>query len=461
MMRKLLSILLIVFMFLASAAKINFIYADEDDEDYTEESYDEDDDDDDDDKSDYEKCTQDRDKAACAAYTANAQNSLKEIEDQIKNAENDRDAAAALANEYAGKAEALQGEIDSLKAQITELENRIAELVVQIEENEKKVAELNDRVKKRMVEAQKTMHFNGYLEFILGSRSFTDMLSRVYGVEAIVSKDKTDRETLLNVIRQLTADKKELDESRVKLDLSYQDVVAKQAELIAMQEFYEAEEIRINDELDAMTEERDSIYDSFEDLRALLKTMGVTVNDGFVAAVHNSWISATVWNYEPNFNSGAWHLGVDYAASRGREIHAPAGGVIIRADDSCGDPGYLGSSCGAWISGGGNQVYLMCEVDGRVYGFIFFHLHDVYVSYGDYVLQDDAIGTVGSSGSSTGPHCHIEMYYLGKGDLADYLAMGWNATFSVGRGYTAYSNRCEIGTPAPCILNPEYYLPAN
>ena len=34
MMRKLLSILLIVFMFLASAAKINFIYADEDDEGY-------------------------------------------------------------------------------------------------------------------------------------------------------------------------------------------------------------------------------------------------------------------------------------------------------------------------------------------------------------------------------------------------------------------------------------------
>jgi len=76
------------------------------------------------------------------------------------------------------------------------------------------------------------------------------------------------------------------------------------------------------------------------------------------------------------------------------------------------------------------------------------------------------IGTVGSSGSSTGPHCHIEMYYLGDGWLADYLEMSWNATFSVGRGRTAYNNRCyyddgSFRQSAPCILNPEWYLPEN
>ncbi len=103
---------------------------------------------------------------------------------------------------------------------------------------------------------------------------------------------------------------------------------------------------------------------------------------------------------------------------------------------------------------------MMCEVDGVVYGFIFFHMNAVYVSYGDYVLQDEVIGTVGSSGKSTGPHCHIEMYRLGYGELEDYLAMGWNATFSCGRGATAYYyHRCEAGNSAPCILNPELYLP--
>ncbi len=452
MLKKIVNIILVVFLVLPLCSKTSFIYADE--EEGYEEEYEEE-------KTDYEKCVYDKDKAACRAIAKNAQSSLKEIEDQIAAAQDDREAAAALANEYATKAEAYQGEIDTLKIQIDDLENRIEELTAQIAENEAKVEALNKRVKNRMVETQKTMHFNGYLEFILGSKSFTDMLSRVYGVEAIVSKDKADRESLLSVIEQLSKDKAELDASKKELDEKYEEIVAKQAELIAMQEFYEEEALRISEELDAMTEARDNIYNTFDDLREALKATGVTVSDGFVPAVHNSWISASVWNYDNDFLGGAWHLGVDYAASRGREIHAPAGGVVIRADDGCSDPGYLGSSCGAWISGGGNQVYMMCEVDGEIYGFIFFHLNQVYVSYGDYLLQDDVIGTVGSSGSSTGPHCHIEMYYLGSGDLLDYLSMGWNATFSVGRGRTAYNNRCENGTPAPCILNPEYYLPAN
>ncbi|MBQ9425933.1 MAG: peptidoglycan DD-metalloendopeptidase family protein [Erysipelotrichaceae bacterium] len=457
MFRKLFSIILIVFMVLPLCSKTSFIYADEDDyDDYEDEGevYEEEE------KSDYEKCVYDKDRDACRAIARNAQNNLKEIEDQIAAAKNDREAAAALANEYAQKAEAMQGEIDDLKIKIDDLKMRIEKLENQIAENEAKVEALNTRVRNRMAETQKTMHFNGYLEFILGSKSFTDMLSRVYGVEAIVSKDKSDREVLLDTIQQLTADKIELDASKKELDVSYEEIVAKQAALIEMQEFYEEEELRIANELDEMTEARDNIYNTFDDLRDALKATGVTVSDGFVAAVHNSWISATVWNYGADLG-GAWHLGVDYAASRGREIHAPAGGVVIRADDSCGDPGYLGNACGAWISGGGNQVYMMCEVDGRIYGIIFFHLHDVYVSYGDYLLQDDVIGTVGSSGSSTGPHCHIEMYYLGSGELLDYLTMGWNATFSVGRGATAYYNRCEAGNSAPCILNPELYLPAN
>ena len=455
MFKKLMNIILVLLLVFPLCVKTSFIYADE--EVYEEETYEEEEEE----KTDYEKCVYDKDKAACRAIAKNAQSSLKEIEDQIAAAQDDREAAAALANEYATKAEAYQGEIDTLKIQIDDLETRIEELTVQIAENEAKVEALNTRVKNRMVETQKTMHFNGYLEFILGSKSFTDMLSRVYGVEAIVSKDKADRESLLSVIEQLNKDKAELDASKKELDEKYEEIVAKQAELIAMQEFYEEEALRISEELDAMTEARDNIYNTFDDLREALKATGVTVSDGFVPAVHNSWISASVWNYDNDFLGGAWHLGVDYAASRGREIHAPAGGVVIRADDSCSDPGYLGSSCGAWISGGGSQVYMMCEVDGSIYGFIFFHLNQVYVSYGDYLLQDDVIGLVGSSGSSTGPHCHIEMYYLGDGELLDYLSMGWNATFSVGRGRTAYNNRCENGTPAPCILNPEYYLPAN
>ena len=447
MMKKILCIMLACFLLMPIFADQRFILAEDDEEE----------------KSNYEKCVIDKDRTACSIIAADTQNDLKEIEEQIENAKNDREKAEQLAREYAEKAQSMQANINRLAKEIDELKEKIDVLETQIAQNEQRVDALNSRVRARMVQAQKTMHFNGYLEFILGSKSFSDMLSRIYGVEAIASKDESDRSLLLSVIEQLGKDKAELDEAKTALDANYNEIVARQAELLAMQEFYEEEEARIQNELDVMTEERDNIYESFEDLQDTLREVGVT-SAGFVAAVHNSTIVATVWNYSPDFLDGRWHLGVDYAASRGTEIHAPASGIIIRADDSCADPGYLGSACGYWISGGGNQVYMMCEVAGKVYGIIFFHLNTVNVKYGDYLLQDDIIGTVGSSGCSTGPHCHIEMYYLGSGYLMDFVAMGWNATFSVGRGATAYNNRCyyddgSFRQGAPCILNPEWYLP--
>ena len=450
MLKKILNILLIVSILLCFDTRSSFVFA-EDDDDGTEE------------KTTYQECVEDKDRAACSALVANQQSNLKDIEKQIAAAESDREAARALANEYAMKAESMQAEINNLARQIADLEDRIVELEISIAENEKKVNELNERVKSRMVESQKTMHFNSYLEFVMGSKSFSDMLSRVYGVKAIAAKDQYDRNELIGVIKQLTADKAELDAAKETLDQSYSDIVARQAELLAMQEFYEEEEARIQEELDAMTAERDNIYESFADLQDILRAVGVS-STGFVSAVHNSWITETVWNYSSDFQDGKWHLGVDYAASGGTAIHAPASGIVIRADAGCSDPGYLGSACGYWISGGGNQVYMMCEVNGKIYGLIFFHLRTVNVSYGDFILQDEVIGTVGSSGSSTGPHCHIEMYLLGEGELFNYVAMNWNATFSVGRGRTAYNNRCyyddgSYRQSAPCILNPEWYLP--
>jgi len=45
------------------------------------------------------------------------------------------------------------------------------------------------------------------------------------------------------------------------------------------------------------------------------------------------------------------------------------------------------------------------------------------VSAGDYVSQGDVIGYVGSTGASTGPHCHFEVYYNDAiQDPLDYLS---------------------------------------
>lgn len=458
MFKKFISIVLVSLLVLLDIgySKTTFILA-EDDEDYYDEDYYEEEEEEYSEELVCDSNSSYYDAHACIVYASKKYSGeIDSIQGEINAAKESMEEAEALATKYANEAGKYEEDINRLKTEIDTLKERIETLQVQIAENEALLEELNSRVKNRMIEAQKSMHFNGYLDFVLGSKSFTDLLRRVYGVNAILSKDKADRDTYSDVIKQLNSDKKELEEAKTKLDVDYDDLIQIQAELLVKKQFYLEAVAEAEAEIERLQEEIDEKQESYADLVA---DTGLINSLGFVAPVHNSRITDTPWYYDDNFLGGKTHLGVDYAAKLGTEIHAPASGVVLRADDSCPTYGSLYNYCGAWIAGGGNQIHLLVSVNGSIYAFMFFHLSQINVKRGDIVLADEVLGKVGSSGQSTGPHCHIEMYYLGDGTLNEYLAMSWNATFYVGRGETAISNRCEIGADAPCILNPINYLP--
>lgn len=165
-------------------------------------------------------------------------------------------------------------------------------------------------------------------------------------------------------------------------------------------------------------------------------------------------LSATPWHYGADLDN-AVHLGLDYAVASGAELLAPANGIIIASGDGCG-VGFLGCACKGggshMTSGGGNQIYMITSVrdkDGisRVYVIAFFHLLDKTVIGNGPVKQGDRIALTGSSGNSTGPHCHIEVYYLGIGDFDDiessYLRTSYSASFGCSWGENGLSHICE------------------
>lgn len=85
------------------------------------------------------------------------------------------------------------------------------------------------------------------------------------------------------------------------------------------------------------------------------------------------------------------HKGVDLAEPVGTPVHAPADGVISRAD---------------WFSSYG--LYISMEHGAGIqtrYG----HLSRLNVAAGQMVHKGDIIGYVGSTGRSTGPHLHYEV----------------------------------------------------
>ena len=447
----LLTIVLVLPIF---SGKTTFIFADDElsNDDYEIDNY------------NPEVCSMDSeiyDEEACKIQSEKIGQIKSEINKEIAAAQISKEEKGKLIGEYQNEIDTLQVEIDELSARIIELEDRIVVLVEKIERNEMEVDEINARVKSRMESTQKTMHFSGYLDFICGSKSFSDLLRRIYGVNALLSKDSDDREKLVDLINQLNADKAELDASKKELDESKEAIVDKQIAFVYKKEVV-MEEIAI---IDAELEELNSNLAPWDSLSKYYDQASMVVSSsGFVPCVHDSWISSGFPYRDTSFNYGQVHLGIDYAASYGEPIHAPANGICIFSYDGCPGEGYYGSTCGAGdtdgLYGAGNQIYLMVQVEDRVYGFIMMHMSKIVVESGEAVGQDEIIGYVGSSGSSTGPHCHIEMYYLGEGAIVDFLDINYNGTFLCGRGEECikYHSCNSSGSNAPCILNPSDYL---
>ncbi len=105
--------------------------------------------------------------------------------------------------------------------------------------------------------------------------------------------------------------------------------------------------------------------------------------------VNGGWIS------DP-FISDRNHKGLDIAAPEGTEIYAAEEGEVVSA---------------GWNSGGYGNVVMIEHPDG--YATVYAHMVMVYALEGQYVTKGQLIGFVGSTGNSTGPHCHFEVRYQG------------------------------------------------
>ncbi len=405
---------------------------------------------------------------ACAAYQRykiqSSQDRIDDLTQQIEDLEGDLLESQRLMEQYNAEIEALSVDIENKRVEIDNLQDDIDYLQDDIDEQEKEVNVLNQRVLDRMAAGQSTMHFNPYLDFLLGASSFEDLLRRGYGLETIMAADEDIRTEILAVLTDLNDKKAALDESKELLDLQLASMEQSQNDLAVMVEFqqqvYEETNVMIDEYLANLEEE----YQNYSDLVSQADLAGLPNSEGFISPVPGASISAGTWYYPESFGGGV-HLGVDFAVGIGTELLAPANGVVIVSSDGC-PTGYLGDSCGTAGGGvayGGNQIYLIVAAGGSIYGVIFCHLlaGSLLVEEGDIVLQGQALAQVGSSGNSTGPHCHIELFYLGEGTITDipaYLERNYTLSFNCGWGSAALSRLCENGVGAPCRLKPEDYL---
>lgn len=98
----------------------------------------------------------------------------------------------------------------------------------------------------------------------------------------------------------------------------------------------------------------------------------------------------------PRSGEPKFHTGLDIAAEPGRPVRSTADGIV---------------SFAGWGGGGGNLV-----VVEHGFGFSTYYAHNrmLTVKAGQKVKRNDIIGYVGSTGNSTGPHLHYEVWQEGR-----------------------------------------------
>lgn len=398
------------------------------------------------------------------AYRKCLEAKRNQIKDQLEEKQNEYDEAIALARSLQNEINELQEQINILQPQIEELAQRIEELEISIAENEEKVEILKQRVLRRMQSSQQSMHFNPLLDFILGAQGFADMLRRTYGVEAITKKEEQDRNDYIDIIAQLNADKEECDAAKEELDQKMFKLESDQDYLVAAKAAQERIAVEVDKQIEALREESLAVIADISNIKYNLEELlQMDYQYGMISMVPHAVISAGMPAYPASFGGG-YHIGIDYAASYGTSILAPANGIVISSVDVCEkDTGNnYGSRCGyvegKGMAAGGNQMRMIFSVNGIMFGLIAFHMKYGSVIGEGVVTQGAVIGKVGSSGNSTGAHCHIELFYLGKGeveDIPDYLNKGYTVGFNL--GYNT-STICKYKGSAPCRLDGRYYF---
>lgn len=350
---------------------------------------------------------------------AGAAEDADELQDKLSSLEDEKAAVKEKIAELTKQASdveatraALQSEIDLTKEEISTVEAYIERLQDQIDVKTTELAAAEEALEQKEEEFALTVRTTyeqgdaSYLEVLLNSTSFSDLLSRMEIITAIMDDNK-------KIVAEYTAAKEDIEQKKQELEdtqasqkeyqenLSYKvdELAASEAEQAALAESIQAYKAESEAEYDRISNEMQDVSNQIAALSAQSAASGgVPYSGTFVWPTPSCTTTSSVYGYRvhPIYGTVKFHAGEDIPASYGAEILAAASGTVTTA---------------GWVSGYGN--YTVIDHGGgtmTAYG----HQSSILVSVGQHVEQGQLIGYVGSTGNSTGPHLHFEVYQNGS-----------------------------------------------
>lgn len=300
----------------------------------------------------------------------------------------------------------LDKSLNELSIELTHLEMNQKELEKTIEETKKNL-EVAKEAQEEQYEAMKKriqmVYESGnkqYLDVLLTASSMTDMLNKAEYVYQVSLYDYT-------ILKRLKEAKEEVANLKMKLDKDLASNEALQKQVTAQKETMEA---LVEEKNKEVAEYEISIEGQQEEVDKYTRAQAEA--EGIIAAAEaaasssaNSTYTGGVFtwpapgNYritsyfggreQPVPGASVYHRGIDIATGMGDSIVAAASGTVLVASYNYAEGNYVVIDHG----GGVTTVYM--------------HNSSLLVSAGEAVTAGQQIALSGSTGVSSGPHCHF------------------------------------------------------
>ena len=344
---------------------------------------------------------------------------LQNLQEQINESRAQQENWQVVINEITEKLKTIQVELNEAAGRLRSIQNEQEAINKQIKQTEEEIRKAEIHLKQRqdiLNKRVRSIYMHGqlsYLEVITGAKSFSDFANRLELLKRIIHSDFKLIQEIQKQKALIEAKKDELQQKKNKLDALAEEAQKAEDQIRAKKE--EQQEImnearRQKDAAAAM--EADLIAESNNVRRLIQARSGSLQGEGSIVQGSGTFIwpcngpitSPFGYRTHPIFGTTIYHAGMDIGVDYGTPIHAADGGTVILA---------------GWCGGYGNAVIID---HGNGLQTLYGHNTSVAVSEGQAVSQGEVIAYAGSTGYSTGPHCHFEVRENGEAvDPMGYL----------------------------------------
>lgn len=310
-----------------------------------------------------------------------------------------RDALADLMTDFV----AVYRNVSSMFSQVDENQiqdetdlNRYKQQVSVVEEKIRQITDNEDWIESEDLEKQVTVR-EALLQRDRALSERSELINKIVELEKIVAQLENSEIEILNQMEKISV--KEMEKVKealstinksMKKQNKYFNPLANNKRDSAGGKFEADIPAVKNEELGQKMQDVFSLINDVTYYKEVMKSVPVG------QPVWSYWLSSAFGKRADPFNKkSAAHKGVDLASNKGNKIKTMAKGKVVRSD---------------WNGGYGKYI----EIDhGNGFKTKYAHLNKSYVEKGQYVEQGEAIGEVGSTGRSTGPHLHYEVLFNG------------------------------------------------